>query len=110
MKSFDFKKITASLKFLKRGEYKSISAKAEHDWKIMLVSFFVLWIIIISLSMFLFFQIEGGQIFKTDVPQVENKPAINKVVLEDVVNSFEAKKVRGEGLKNQKLNIPDPSL
>jgi hypothetical protein len=110
MKSFDFKKLTASLKLPKRGEYKSISAKAQHDWKIMLVSFFVLWIIIISLSMFLFFQIEGGKIFQTNAQQVENKPVINKAVLEDVVNSFEAKKARGEGLKTQKLNIPDPSL
>lgn len=110
MKSFDIKKITAHLTLPKRREYRSVSAKAHHDWKMMLVSFFFLWVIIFSLSLFLFFQIEGGKIFQTSVPVVEAKPVINKKILDDVVNSYEARRIHSEELKTQKTNIQDPSL
>jgi len=110
MKSFDIKKIKFHFALPKRREYRSVGAKAHHDWKTMLVFFFFLWVVVVSLSMFLFFQIEGGKIFKTDIPKTENRPVINKKTLNDVVNSFEAKKTLAEELKTKKIEIPDPSL
>ncbi len=107
-KTFNLKKYFGKLKF--HHDYKTISSKAHHDWRIMLVTFFFLWIAIVLGSLYMFVQIDRGEIFTSQTTQEENQATVSKKLLEETVEFFEGRKIKLEQLQTQKSIPADPSL
>jgi hypothetical protein len=110
MKSFNIKKIFAKLRSHKRTEYKTISSKAHHDWKTMVIMFFFLWIVVIFGSGYIFIKINKGEIFLIESKIESKQSSVDKKLLETTVASFEGRKIEFEKLKTEKPKTVDPSL
>jgi hypothetical protein len=110
MRDINIKKILQKLSFIKKGEYRSISSKVHHDWKIMLITFFVLWVFIIILSTFFFSEISKGEIFTNQSNPTDAKLILDTKSLNDTVTLFESRIQNINDVKTQKMSIPDPSL
>jgi len=108
MKSINLKKYLGRLTF--RREFRTISSKAHHDWRIMLVFFFLLWIATVLGSLYIFVQIDRGDIFVAENKQEENPVTISKKLLEDTVEVFEGRKIKLEQLETKRSSLSDPSL
>jgi len=109
MKPFDIKKLFSKLPTFKKLEFRSVSAKAHFDWKVMIILFFFIWIGIIVYSTKIFFDVDKGAFFTTETSEIQTTPIINKKTLEAVVSIFEEKNKKIEELKVSSPSVPDPS-
>lgn len=109
MKSIDIKKIFSRITNIKRLEFKSVSSKARFDWKVMIIIFFFIWIGVIVYSTTIFFDIDKGTFFTSEVVQNQQTSIINKKTLDTVITMFEEKSKKLEELKTNTVSIPDPS-
>ncbi len=110
MKSIDFKKIFLKIKAPKRKEFRTISSKAHHDWKFILISFFILSTLVVSLNTYIFFEISKGEIFVKEIESGLGSEVISEKNLENAVRFFEERQIRFDRLQIEKPVIPDPSL
>lgn len=110
MKPTDFKKIFSNLKLPKRREYRTISSKARHDWKLIIVLFIFASLFAISWDVYLFWKINDGSIFENNQEAPPRTKIVSKRNLEDTVKYFNESKVRLDDLLNNKPNAIDPSL
>lgn len=111
LQNINIKEIIGKIKnlFLKK-EYRTISDKARHDWKSMMIGFFVAGIILVVVSTMLFFRVSSGEQFIPDAYiATETKPFDEKALLESV-EEFRNKKVHLEDLKQNPPQVSDPSL
>jgi len=109
MKSFDIKKLFTKLSTFKKLEFRSVSAKAHFDWKVMIILFFFVWIGIILYSTKVFFDVDKGTFFTTEKVEVQTTSIINKKTLDTVVKVFEEKNKKMEELKISSPSVADPS-
>lgn len=107
MFKLNLKKIKIPKNLFKR-EYKAISDKARHDWKIMIIFFLLVYVAITIVNFFIFFEIDKGEIFSVSPQSETRENSVNKKLLEETVNIFESKRIKFENLRS--VSIPDPSL
>lgn len=110
MKKIDFKKLLVKLKPTRRREFKTISAKAHFDWRIMVITFFFFWLAIILGSIYMFVKTDNGDIFQVSKEENTGQPVISQKLIEETVQFFEEKKAELERTKNEGSKIVDPSL
>jgi hypothetical protein len=110
MKLPNFKNIFSRFSFHKRGQYKTISEKSNHDWKIIIVSFIILAIIILAGSLYMFIGVSRGDIFLVEQKTEGVVQTINKDELANTVKFFESRKAHFEELKANRPTVGDPSL
>jgi len=100
-----FKKIN-----LKKKEFANLSSKAAYDWKIMLILFFLMVVLIAGLNIFLFLKINSGDIFISNGTREASEASINKEDLNRVITLFADKTINLEILRKEKRASFDPSL
>ncbi len=110
MKSFDIKKILNSIHLPQRHEYKTISSKAHHDWKMMVLSCFVLSAFSIAGNIYFFAKINNGSLFSAEAAAEPVSDVVSKKNLEDTVVFFKNKQARFEDLKTLKPSVVEPSM
>lgn len=100
-----FKKIS-----FKKKEFVNLSSKAAYDWKIMLILFFLMGILIAGLNIFLFLKINRGDIFRSDGSQEASEASIDKEELNKIITLFANKEINLNLLREEKRASFDPSL
>lgn len=112
MKIPDIKKILSRIRFPRLADYRTISDKAHHDWKIIIVLFIIFSLATIAGNFLFFQQVDRGALFiqpSGEVPAA-NADVVSKKNLEDTVQFFRERQARLEDLKTIKPSVPDPSL
>ena len=110
MKNFNLHIIIEKFQAMRHGEYRTISAKAHHDWKIMVMSFTVLVGITITINIYLFLQINSGTSLGGGQTVATSTGVVSKKNLEETVQFFQERKARLEDLKTIKPDVVDPSM
>jgi hypothetical protein len=110
MKNFDIKKILASLKPTPQKQYRSISAKAHHDWKVVILLFSLVWVAVFLASLYIFFVINNGDFFQNDTVVTPPQTTINKKALSDTVDFYSTKAQKLNQLETNPPKVVDPSI
>ncbi len=100
-----FKKVTAKKHRVAHGLYNPV-----HDWKIVLIFFVFIAIILAGLSGYLFLKINRGEIFITQKHDTQTVSVLNVKLLEKTVGEFEEKKAHLLELETEKVIASDPSI
>jgi hypothetical protein len=98
------------LKPSNRAEFRTISEKASHDWKVMVLVFALLSLITIGGGLYMFVQIAKGKLFQGNNVQVAEIKKINQKDLDRVIEFFDTKKQVFDGLSDRVGVVEDPSL
>ncbi len=93
-----------------RREFKTISDKADYDWRVILVIFILLSVSAVSVGTFLFIKVSKGEIFAVIGKREDAKSVINERGLKNVIDFFESRRTHVEELKKQPRITEDPSL
>ncbi len=93
-----------------RGESRVVQfgRDAQSDWKIIIVSFFALTVILVVISVFVYRRVDVGDIFLVDRKEPMTSDTLNRFELEKTVAFFEAKLQRFEKLRDNPLSLQDP--
>jgi hypothetical protein len=110
MKIPNLKNIFSKFTFHKKTEYKTISEKSNHDWKMILLGFIFLAIIMLSGSLYMFIGVSKGDIFLVEQKPENTVLSINKSDLASTIKFFETRKAHLEALKATRPTVGDPSL
>jgi len=110
MESINIKKILSKIRIPKRKEFRTISAKSHHDWKMILILFFVLSLLFVVGNTYFFFKINKGEIFINPTEEAGEEGVISEKKLEGAVDFFEDRQIRLERLQSEIPTIIDPSL
>lgn len=110
MKKFDIKKILGSLKPAPKKQYRSVSAKAHHDWKMVIFFFSLVWVAVFLASLYIFFVINNGDLFQKDTETPSAQTTINKKALSDTVNFYSTKASKLQQLESNPPKAVDPSI
>jgi hypothetical protein len=110
LKSFNAKKFFSKFRIPERKEFRTISAKSQHDWKLIVISFFILSFVAIAGNVYLFLEINSGGLFVSSTITATSSEVVSKKNLEDTVSFFNNRQARLDDLKKNKPNFPDPSL
>lgn len=93
-----------------RAEFRSISDKASHDWKAIVIIFAVLSLITIGGGLYMFVQIAKGKLFQGNSVKATEIKKINQKDLDRVIEFFNTKKQVFDGLSDRVGVVEDPSL
>jgi hypothetical protein len=112
MKIPDIKKILSRIRIPRLADYRTISDKAHHDWKIIIVLFMLFSLGAIAGNYIFFEQVDNGALFVETAAgeSAESIDVVSKKNLEDTVQFFKEKQARLEDLKTMKPSVADPSL
>lgn len=81
------------------------------DWKIIVVTFFLSFIVLIAANMYFFTQINNEKIFfKAEEGEVEDFEVLDVLGLKETIEFFENKENKFNTLVEEKFEIVDPSL
>lgn len=83
---------------------------AKHAWKITVYVFTVINIGVIAFSVYLFLQINEGDIFKSEQDISVTVDTIDRKLLSETLESFEKMEDELRELKNKRPSVIDPSL
>lgn len=83
---------------------------ANRVWKITIIIFITINLCVIVLSLYLFFQINKGEIFNIAQDSQISVDTISRDLLRDTISSFEKMSSEFEELKTKRLNVIDPSI
>ncbi|MBI2618302.1 hypothetical protein HYW58_02520 [Candidatus Kaiserbacteria bacterium] len=100
--------VSHSLPFFSTGKG-SGRLNAHFHWKLLFGGFLTLNILILLLSLYLFLQINEGDIFLVEQNQEIRIETIDRNMLNETIAFFESKNTRFESNKLLPLEIPDPS-
>lgn len=109
----DFKTLrdkTTGLLRHKPSEYRTISAKAHHDWRIIIMLFAVLGVCIVAGNVMLFRKIASGEHFSTPIPIPSSRTQVSEKALQTTIDYYEAKAQKLGEIKTNPPNSSDPSL
>ena len=109
MKSFNFKKILSQAHLHKRGEFPTIGEKARHDWKGILISFFLIVAALITTHTLLFVRVDRGEFLNESSEEIITEETVSREGLEKVVQFFEERQMKLEALRAEKPIVVDPS-
>lgn len=79
-------------------------------WRKILLIFIVANAIIIGFNVYLFLQINSGEIFIVENNETISVKTIDRALLRNTIDLFEIKEIEFDNLKNNKPKIIDPSL
>lgn len=80
-------------------------------WNIMLVSFTFAIVVIVVVSLYLFFQISSGEIFLVEQKTSVSVRTINRTLMQETIDSFDTKAREFKSLKStSRSKVIDPSL
>ncbi len=92
------------------SEFRTISEKASHDWKQMVLVFALFCLLAIGGGLYTFVLIAKGKLFQGDGPQVTEIKKINQKDLDAVIKFFDTKKQILDGVPDRGAGVGDPSL
>lgn len=81
---------------------------ARRDWQAVFITFLVLNLAALAFNLFVYTQIDQGEIFLVDKREPVTLRTLNRFDLEKTVAFFEEKQRRFDALKNRPFSIPDP--
>lgn len=110
MKLSHIKTSFTHIRIPKRGEYRTISSKAHHDWKMMVVGFILLSAVAIAGNFYLFWQISNSSFSADSSTVAPSQDTVSKKNLEDTVTFFKNRQARLLDLQTNKPSAPDPAL
>ena len=91
-------------------EFRTISEKANYDWKFILVGFMVLAIGAVVISFYVFIKVSKGEIF-TVAPESNNtRTDVDTDGLERIQNHFQERKIYLDTIRTNPPKRADPSL
>jgi len=108
LKNINLKEILRRQK-AKKFEPPSLSVRAAKDWSTMLGAFLVVTIVIVVLSLYLFYRVVKGEIFSSYNTKTEAGEVLDENILKQVVRSFESKNELLNELKSVPQSFADPS-
>lgn len=104
MKDIDFKE---KLSYFYPRDNFGISINADRDWRVIIASFWFILLIAILGSLYVIWQLKDTS--SADAPFV--KPVtLKKELFDNAIKDIDAKKMRFDGLLNNKPEIKDPSI
>lgn len=83
--------------------------KPQNDWRLILVSNFIILIIFIVFSFYLFIQISEDDIFISEVEDGALIDSLNRSLLNDTLDDFREKSSFFEGIQNNRPKVIDPT-
>lgn len=107
-----FKKINTSFKglFKKEISYNKGSITPTRDWRIILVTTFVILLFLGVLATYFYFQVDGGNIFSLPLDESQKEVKINKFLLDKTISDLNARKKSFEDMLLGSTTPPDPSI
>ncbi|MFC1732247.1 hypothetical protein ACFL6I_18220 [candidate division KSB1 bacterium] len=100
------KKYLSFLGFLGRHSH----SRMYHHWEIILAIFLFSNLLVLGFSLYLFLQINEGGIFLVEQSQKVRIDTIDRVVLQELLESFEIKNALFDGRSVSAPKVPDPSI
>ncbi len=93
------------------GRWLSFGAGPESDWKIIIVSTTFIIFITILLNIFVFFQVDKGEIFVINEPEQLGERTLNLEILRETVLYYQNKAAEFEKTRSAPITgLVDPSL
>jgi hypothetical protein len=92
----------SGLSFFGRGQ--------SFDWKVLMIFFLLVMIVVISFSVHVFLGVRTGDMFKDDFVPVSHNETINRTVLDNVIKNFNDRAERLNSLQTKRPIFVDPSL
>ena len=106
----NFKSLLQKLRPQNGGEFRTISEKASHDWKVMVLVFALLSLIAIGGGLYMFVLIAKGELFQDVGTKASEIKMINQKDLDKVIKFFDTKKQVFDGVAGSASEVGDPSL
>jgi len=106
----NLKGILKKISFKKRGEFRAIGEKADHDWRYILIIFFCITFGAIGAGLYVFILISKGEIFTVEAPVMTDQKTINQKELDSTIRFFDERSKRFTELQNNPPTVGDPSL
>lgn len=108
--NIDLKTILQKLHIPKRAEYRTISAKAHHDWKLITILSALLIIIVVLYNVSLFSKVTHDETTTPTSARTLSREAVSQKTLQDTIDYYKAKSEKLSELKTSRPNTYDPSL
>ncbi len=109
MKSLDMKQLFSQIHLPKREEFRTIGEKARHDWKFILISFFLLGGAFVTTHSLLFIRVDRGEFLNSAPEETSSEEMVKREDLERVIIFFEEKESQFETLRSGMPVVVDPS-
>lgn len=110
MQAPNFKKIFKKISFKKRGEFRTIGEKADHDWKYILLGFFFLTAVSFGVGLYVFVKINKGEIFTINETSENSQKTINQKELNEASTFFKDRQNHFFEIQSNPAVVQDPSL
>lgn len=111
MKSISLKNILSSIKNLGIAkEFRTISDKAHHDWKYMILGTFIAGSILLIACFLLFIRVSSGEVFIVSEEIKSDETSFDKKSLESVLIKYREKAKSTEQSGASTINLQDPSI
>lgn len=104
MKDIDFKEKLSY--FYPRDNY-GVDINADRDWRVIIVSFWVILLIVITVSLYGIWQLKNSS--NVEIASVKSL-ALKKELFDKIIKNIDEKKARFDELLIKKPEIEDPSL
>ncbi len=88
----------------------SFGQDPDRDWKVLLASFFVIALVAVGMSIFVYTKVDQGEIFLVDKKEVTQPKVLDRFQLEKTVSFFESRNEDFLSLKRQPLQTLDPFI
>jgi type II secretory pathway component PulC len=95
---------------LMRKYKKHYLINASTDWHMLLIIFIIVTIVAVSFSVYLFMQINKGEIFVVKQDESVLSDSIDRTLLKETLSLYEEKSRNFEELKINRPSVVDPSL
>ncbi len=80
------------------------------DWLIVIATSFIVLLIFIFLSVYIFNMIDNNGSSDTNIQGTSNSKALDRKALQNTVNDFSARKLNFDELRKNLVHFDDPSL
>jgi len=106
----NLRKIFSKFEFKKSGTSLNLGSGPERDWKLIALSTILLALFVIGFSLYVFIQIDKGEIFVVERPGGREGRILDIDKLRATVDYYQSKAETFETLKSQVIQSQDPSL